>query len=85
MTKLVDSAVKDPRMSLETIVLHTQVYEATKTKLERMDSGVEKQVNFTNDCSTGPKKSKPVKQDVCSWYAESAHDNGMTDCRAQGL
>ena len=63
MTKLINSAAKDLRISLETIVLHAQAYETTKAKLERMDPDV-KQVNFTNSRSTGPKKSKLVKQDV---------------------
>ena len=35
------------------------------TKLERMVPDVEKQVIFTTSHSTGLKKSKPVKQNVC--------------------
>ncbi|KAK2139380.1 hypothetical protein LSH36_1827g00003 [Paralvinella palmiformis] len=84
LTKLINSAVKDPRISLETIVLHAQVYEATRTKLKKMVPDVEGQVNFTNSRSTGPKKSKLVKQDMCPWCAEPAHPNDKTDCHAQG-
>ena len=49
-----------------------------------MDPDVEEQVNFTNTRITGPKKSKPVKQDVCPWCADPADRNGKTDCRAHG-
>ncbi|KAK2143549.1 hypothetical protein LSH36_832g00016 [Paralvinella palmiformis] len=84
MTKLINSVVKYPHISLETSVLHAQAYEAIKTKLERMDPDVEEQVNFTNSRSTGTKKSKPVKQELCPWCAEPAYHNDKTDCHAKG-
>ena len=45
MTKLINCAVKDHHISLETIVLHAQAYKTTKTKLEIIDPDVEEQVN----------------------------------------
>ena len=47
ITKLINSAVKEPRISLETILSHAQSYEATKTKLKGMVPEAEEQVNFT--------------------------------------
>ena len=45
MTKLINSAMKDPRIYVATIA--TQAYEATKTKLERLYPDVEEQANFS--------------------------------------
>ena len=87
LSKLVNSAVKDATIELETVVLHARQYEATKNKIKSMaTTSVEEQVNFTR--STPRQKPKPSTpksiSTVCAWCAEPQHINGKNDCPAQG-
>ncbi len=91
LTKLVNEAVKKPDITFETIVLHARQYEATKDKVKTMTAtSCDEQVNFTR--STQSKKPIPAKPTVrqvgsvklCAWCAEPQHQNGLSECKAQG-
>ena len=90
LSKLVNSAVKDSSVSLETIVLNSKQYESTKNRIGAMSStanGTDEQVRFTQHhygMKGQPSRNTPMKPKFCPWCAKPAHPRGKSECPAQG-
>ena len=85
MANLVNRAVKDNNISLESVVLQAQQYEATKTRVQSLTmSNTEEQVNFVKDQRSKTKKHHPFKANTCPWCGDSPHPNGKESCPAKG-
>ena len=84
--KLVNSAVKEPKVTLETIVLYARQYESTKDNVKTMTTqNIQEQVNFARtEMRKTTRSTNPLKTDVCPWCRGSVHLRGKSECPAQG-
>ena len=82
MSKLVNSAVKKPKIALENIVLEAQQHEATVNRVKTMTMlKTEEHVNFSQKSRRFPAKSL---KNSCPWCGDQIHRNGKYDCPAKG-
>ena len=89
MSNLVNKAVRDNSITLETVVLQAQQYEATKTRVKSLSQTTEEEVSYMKGNSQKikqrPRNQKPpFKQNTCPWCGDTPHPKGKDDCPAKG-
>lgn len=99
MSKLVNSAIKDPELSLESTVLQAQQYESTTSKIREISDtpNLNEQVNFAKSSNKPknpftkltptyqPQRKPQIKPNTCPWCAGSPHPSGKEGCPAKGI
>ena len=89
MSNLVNKAVRDNSITLETVVLQAQQYEATKTRVKSLSQTTEEEVSYMKGNSQKmkqrPRNQKPpFKQNTCPWCGDTPHPKGKDDCPVKG-
>ena len=89
MSNLVNKAVRDNSVTLETVVLQAQQYEATKTRVKSLSQTTEEELSYMKGNSQKmkqrPRNQKPpFKQNTCPWCGDTPHPKGKDDCPAKG-
>ena len=90
MLNLVNKAVRDNNMTLETVVLlQAQQYEASKTRVKSPSQATEEEVSYVKGnaqkMTQRPRNQNwPFKQNTCPWCGDIPHPKGKDDCLAKG-
>ena len=89
MSNLVNKAVRDNSITLETVVLQAQQYEATKTRVKSLSQTTEEEVSYMKGNSQKMKQrprnqKQPFKQNTCPWCGDTPYPKGKDDCPAKG-
>ena len=89
MSNLVNKAVRDNSITLESVVLQAQQCEASNTGVTSLSQTTEEEVSYMKGNSQKmqqrPRNQKqPFKQNTCPWCGDTPHSKGKDDCPAKG-
>ena len=86
MSNLINKAVRDNSITLKTVVLQAQQYEATKNRVKSLSQTTEEEVSDMKGNSQKMKQrprnqKQPLKQNTCPWSGDTHHPKGKDDCQ----